>query len=417
MNTDVVLTLGLLIGSYALVSGLVKVSPITPAMMFVAVGLLIGPHVLDIINVQLDSHGFQALAELALTLILFLQATRIDLRKTFGRTKARRLISVGLPLAMAIGTGVALIVFPELSFWEAAILGIIIVPTEVALVEPVFTDRRVPKPIRNALSLESGLGDGIVLGILLIALALASNETEGNLGHWLSFMSKGVTMSLAIGGAMGLVGGKLLDSGKKAGRVTESWSELYMIALAVLTYVVVEHLDGSGFVGAFGAGLVLAAVVGGTVERESDTAEAIGHGLELVVFALFGAMVVWPAFDDVGVKVLLYAVLSLVVVRVVAVAIAMAGTGYSRATKLYVGWFGPRGIATLLFAFLVLDEGNLGHIGLLKDVVFVTVTLSIFLQGITSKWGVDRYAAAVERLRQAHPDAPELETAAEGPVD
>ena len=404
MNTDTVLVASLLIAGFTLISGPIKASPITPVMIFVIVGLLVGPDVLGIVDLRVGLSGFQALAEIALTLLLFLQASRLDFREVKANLP-RRLVFVGLPLTIAVGTVGALLIFPELSFWEAAVLAIVVAPIEAALVPQLVSDRRVPGRVRRALTVESGLSDGLGLGLLLIALALASEHNESGAFELASFLGKSLGMSLVAGAVLGLVGGWLLASGRKAGLVTELWSQLYLIALAALSFVVVEHLDGSGFVGAFGAGLAFAAVVPKAAEREEGAAEAGCELVEMAVFAFFGAGAVWPAFDGVQIEVILYAVLALAVFRMFGVAVATAGAGLSRATVLYVGWFGPRGLTSLLFGILVLEEGVLDNIPLLRETLFVTVTLSIFLHGLTAQWGTKRYAQALERTK---PDAPEI---------
>ena len=411
VNTDTVLILGLMIVGYTLISGKLKGSPITPAIVFVTVGLLAGPDILDIVDIRVDEGGFQAAAELALALLLMLQASRIDYR-TASTDLPKRLVAIGLPVMIAAGTAGALLLFPELSFWEAVIAAILVAPAEAALVAPLVSDRRVPERIRRGFSIESGMGDGLTLGLLLVALALASEHNEGNVSDWLSFVGKSLGMSLVVGGLVGLAGGWLLTTARKAGWVTEIWGQLYLIALAPLSFVVVEHLDGSGFVGAFGTGLAFAAVVPNAVERPEGTAEAACELLELVVFALFGAALVYPAFDGVDIEVLVYAVLSLAVFRMLGVAIATARFGFTRATRLYMGWFGPRGLASLLLGLLVIDEGVLTNIPLLRDVVVVTVTLSIFLHGLTGQWATNRYAEIIDGLRRSDPDAPEFATKA-----
>jgi sodium/hydrogen antiporter len=405
VNTDTVLVVGLMIVGYTLISGKLKGSPITPAIVFVVVGLLAGPDVLDIVEIRVDERGFQAAAELALALLLMLQASRIDYR-TASKDLPKRLVGIGLPVAIAVGTLGALLLFPELSFWEAAILAILVAPPEAALVEALVSDRRVPERVRRGFTIESGMSDGLALGLLLVALALASEHNEGNVGEWLSFVGKSLGMSLVVGGLVGLAGGWLLARARRAGWVTEIWSQLYLIALAPLSFVVVEHLDGSGFVGAFGAGLAFAAVVPNAIEREEGTAEAACELLELVVFALFA--LVWPAFDGVEIEVLVYALLSLAAFRMLGVLIASARLGFSRATRLYMGWFGPRGLASLILGLLVIEEGVLNNIPLLRDVVVVTVTLSILLHGLTGQWGTNRYAEIIDGLRRRKPDAPEV---------
>ena len=231
MNTDTVLVASLLIAGFTLISGPIKASPITPVMIFVIVGVLVGPDVLGIVDLRVGLSGFEALAEFALTLLLFLQASRLDFREVKANLP-RRLVFVGLPLTIAVGTVGALLIFPELSFWEAAVLAIVVAPIEAALVPQLVSDRRVPGRVRRALTVESGLSDGLGLGLLLIALALASEHNESGAFELASFLGKSLGMSLVAGAVLGLVGGWLLASGRKAGLVTELWSQLYLIALA-----------------------------------------------------------------------------------------------------------------------------------------------------------------------------------------
>ena len=209
VNTDFVLVAALLILGYTLISGPIKRSPVTPAMIFVSAGVLVGPDILGVVDLHVGTGGFKALAELALTLLLFLQASRLNFQ-AMKDDLPRRLVFVGLPLTIAVGTVGALLIFPELSFWEAAILAIVVAPIEAALVPQLVTDRRVPGRVRRAFTIESGLSDGLGLGLLLIALALASEHNEGGLGEWLSFLGKSLGMSLAAGAVVGIVGGWLL---------------------------------------------------------------------------------------------------------------------------------------------------------------------------------------------------------------
>lgn len=391
MTTDAISVLALLVLGYAVVSGRVSRGYVTPALIFLAIGVVVGPHTLDLVDVHTDAEGFKVIAELALTLILFNQAAKLNLR-TLSRKSGLpgRLLLVSMPLTVALGTGTALLILPALPFWEAVCVAIIVAPTEAALVKALLEDRRIPERVRDALSVESGLYDGIALAFLLIALGVVGEE-EGAPGHWGLFVIRTVLVSLAVGVAIGFAGGKVLTWTRARGWMTQTWAQLAIVALAIFCFGAGEELHGSGFVAAFAAGLVYATVVPKTARPSTDVAEASGEMLELVVFALFGAVAVVPAFEDLGWRVILFSLLALTVVRLVPVALGFARSGLGKADTLFVGWFGPRGIATLVFGLLVLEEGHLRQGALIEQVAVVTVTVSLVLHSLTARPGIHLY--------------------------
>jgi NhaP-type Na+/H+ or K+/H+ antiporter len=411
MDSDAVLVLSLLVLGYSLISGRLAGSPVTPAMAFAVAGLLAGPEVLGIVDEPIDGAAFRHIAELALTVLLFTEASRLDLGALLrGRQLPVRLLGIGLPLTMALGTLLALLLLGSLSFWEAAVLGVVLAPTDAALGQAVVSDSRVPGLVRRSLNAESGLNDGLALPFLIIALAFAEQGADGgSFGHWLWFIVRTVGVSVLVGAAIGLIGGRLLKWGAETGWVVKRFAELSIIALAVVSFEVVEHVDGSGFVGAFVAGITLGAAAPRVAAGEETTAAAIGELLTLVVFGLFGAAALWPAFDGVDVQVIVYALLSLTVVRMMPVAVSLAGGDFARPTSLFLGWFGPRGIASLIFALLVVEEADLPATPLIVQTVVVTVAISIVAHGLTAPRGAAMYAAAMDGLRRRWPEAPELE--------
>jgi NhaP-type Na+/H+ or K+/H+ antiporter len=411
MTDPAVLVLCLLVVAYALVSARLARSVVTPAMAFAAAGLVAGPHVLAIFDVPVDGEAFKAVADLALTVLLFTEASRLDLAALLrGRELPLRLLGIGLPLTMVAGTVLALLLFPALGFWEAAALAVVLAPTDAALGEAVVLDSRVPGVVRRSLSAESGLNDGLALPFLIIALAFAEQGADGGtVGHWIWFIVRTVGVSVIVGAAIGAAGGWLMARGLRAGSMVERFAELSILALAVLSFVVVEHVDGSGFVGAFVAGIALGAVAPRVAAGEEATATALGQLLALVVFAFFGAAILWPAFENIDVRVIVYAVLSLTFVRIVPVAISLVGGGFTRATSLFIGWFGPRGIASLIFAVVLVEEADLPGTALILQTVAVTVAISIVAHGVTAPWGAGSYARAIDALRRTRPAAAELE--------
>ena len=409
MSSSTVLALGVLSLAYATVSKRFEASPITAPMLFTAAGFLAGPHLLSIIDVPLTSQGFVTLAELALTLLLFTQASRIDWRALVRRRGLPlRLLCIGLPLTIIAGTLAGLALFGSLVFWEAAVLAVVLAPTDAALGQAVISDPRVPALIRRSLDAESGLNDGLALPFLTIAIAFAAEQTTGgSFGHWVWYTLKTIGVSVLLAVPIGYLGGRALAAAHAAGTMSRNWGELGVLVLAVLSFAVVDRLSGSGFFGAFAAGIAMGAVAPEMAARRETTAGSIGELLVLLVFALFGAGAVWSAFEGLSIQIILYAVLSLTLVRMVPVALALLGSGLSRATHLYLGWFGPRGTASIIFGLVVIEE-KLAATSLIVHVVALTVILSIVLHGLSARPGASAYVKAIERLRRVRPRAPEL---------
>jgi NhaP-type Na+/H+ or K+/H+ antiporter len=412
VSSSTVLTLALLSLAYATVSKRFEASPITAPMLFTAAGLLAGPHLLDIVNVELTSEGFKALADAALTLLLFTQASRLDWKDLARRRGLPlRLLGIGMPLTIIAGTLAGLALFGSLVFWEAAVLAVVLAPTDAALGEAVVSDRRVPAFIRRSLEAESGLNDGLALPFLTIAIAFAAEQTTGgSFGHWVWYTVKTIGISVLVAVPIGYLGGRAMAAANAAGSMSRKWGELGVLLLAAISFVAVDHLSGSGFVAAFAAGIAMGAVAPEMAAERETTAGSIGELLVLLVFALFGAQAVWLAFEGLSVQIALYAVLSLTLVRMVPVALALIGSGLSRATYLYVGWFGPRGTASIIFGLVVIEQ-TLHSTSLIVHVIALTVTLSIVLHGLSALPGTDAYVRAMERLRRRRPDAPELSEA------
>jgi sodium/hydrogen antiporter len=390
MHFETAFVLTILVLCYAIVSGLVKRWYLAPALIFVAFGVVLGPAGLGLVDVGVDTEGFKILAELALTVILFHQASMLDLRTAFRRGHpALRLLAIGIPITFALGTLTAVVVLPVLPFWEAVCLAVIVAPTEVALIDALLEDRRIPERVRHALSVESGFYDGFALAALLAAVALASEQIDPAPGYWASFAFRTVVVSLAVGIALGLLGGTVISRSCARGWMSGTWAQLAALALAVVCFGVGERLHGSGFVTAFAGGVAYALVARKSGDRPAtQVSDAAGQLLELVVFALFGAVVVVPVWREVDWRAVLFAVLALIAVRVAAVTIALVGSGLSTSSTLFVGWFGPRGIATLVLGLIVVEEGEILQGALITQAVVVTVTVSLVVHSFTAPLGI-----------------------------
>jgi NhaP-type Na+/H+ or K+/H+ antiporter len=388
-QTTFVLTVSVL--CYAVVSGLVRRWYIAPALIFVVLGVVLGPSCLGLLEVGAHTSGFTVLADVALTVILFNQASALDLRVVLRRGHlSLRLLGLGIPITVALGTLTAVLVLPALPFWEAVCLAIIVAPTEVALIDALLEDGRIPQRVRHPLSIESGFYDGFALAALLAAIALASEQTHPAAGHWAWFAFRTEFVSLAAGVVIGVLGGVVISKSHDRGWMSGTWAQLATLALAILCFAVGERLHGSGFVTAFAGGLTFAIASSKSGDQAATTqvSDAAGQLLELLVFALFGAAVVVPSWRDAGWRVVIFAVLAVIAVRVAAVAIALVGSGLPARSTLFMGWFGPRGMGTLVLGLIVMERGEIQQGALITQAVVVTVTVSLVVHSLTAPLGI-----------------------------
>jgi sodium/hydrogen antiporter len=395
----------------AAVSGRLSGTVVTPAMVFVAIGLLVGPEVLGEIDLESSSGTVRALAEATLALVLFCDASRIDLgllRREVGVPV--RLLGIGLPLTIALGALAAAVIFDRLSVEEAVILSIVLAPTDAALGQAVVTEPRVPGRIRQGLNVESGLNDGICVPLLFAAVAVAdvqSEISEGRGAATLLFEEIGYGV---VGGVVGgLVVAAIVIYASRRDLIAGQWRQVIPGAGAALAYGTASALGGSGFIAAFVAGMTFRLALGRDPEQLNDLSEQVGNVLNGVTFLFFGAILLGPALGELTWELALYAVLSLTLARMLPVVIAMLGTRARPPTLAFLGWFGPRGLASIVFAVILIEESNLPHEHLIVLAIYLTVGLSVFAHGLSAAPLANRYARWYER----HPrdKAPPLESA------
>ncbi len=385
-------------------------TPVTPAMAFVAIGLLTGPLVADELTSAPTGSTVRTLAEATLAVVLFADASRIKLRRLAREYSVPlRLLGIGLPLTIVAGAVLAAALFGALDTWEAVVLAVLLAPTDAALGQAVVTEPRLPSRIRQGLNVESGLNDGICVPLLLIALAAADVEGKAATGaHAVSIVAEEIGYGLLGGAGAGLAAAAVLAVGIRRNLISGPWLQVIPVAGAGLAYGVAAALGGSGFIAAFVAG----AVFGGLVSAESEAAsrlnEEIGGLLGGVTFLMFGAILLGPALEHVGWRVVLYAVLSLTVVRMLPVAIALAGSGARRQTVAFLGWFGPRGLASIVFAVIVVEDAHLSGTQTILETAYLTVGLSVLAHGATAAPLARRYARWYETRGRHRP--PEMES-------
>jgi NhaP-type Na+/H+ or K+/H+ antiporter len=398
----------LVLMGYAAISGRLGSTPVTQAMVFVAVGLLAGNPALELIEADAAGQFVRHLAEATLALVLFTDAVRVRL----GRLRREslvpaRLLGIGLPLTIVAGTLAGLALLPGLDLWTAAALATMLAPTDAALGLPVVSNRRLPSRIRQGLNVESGLNDGVCVPLLIIFLTIAEAEEGAAHVEPLRVIMEEIGFGAVAGLAAGALGAWVLRGFAARGWMEGTWKQINAVVTPVMAYMVAVALGGSGFIAAFVAGIVFRAVAGGQAEATTHLAEESGELLNAVTFLLFGAVLLGPALGDVDWRLVAYAVLSLTVVRLLPVALAMVGTGLRRVTVGFLGWFGPRGLASIVFVLLLLEETELPQRSLLLASVTVTVALSVYAHGLTAWPGANRYADWYDAHAQEHPAMPE----------
>jgi NhaP-type Na+/H+ or K+/H+ antiporter len=296
-----------------------------------------------------------------------------------------RLLLVGLPLTILLGFGVGAILFQNLSLFEVALLATMLAPTDAALGKAVVSNETVPNAVRQGLNVESGLNDGICVPILFLFLALATgNVAEG--GHWqlaLKLVVEEIGIGLAVGLLLTLLAVNLLKLARRQQWLTETWIQVPIVALAIACFAAAQFLGGSGFIAAFSGGLLFGALAKQHREEFLLAAEGTGNIMALITWVIFGAAVVSKAIGNFSWIVVLYAILSLTLIRMLPVFFSLSGLQANTEGKLFIGWFGPRGLASIVFAVIVVNA-NLPNDGTLAMAVVCTVILSIILHGLSA---------------------------------
>jgi NhaP-type Na+/H+ or K+/H+ antiporter len=394
--------------AYALVSARLAQSVVTAPLFFAALGLLAGP-VLGLVQIAPQDELLILFLEAALGMVLFADACLLDPRR-FSREAnlSARLLGIGMPLSVLGGAIVALVLWPAGAAWQAALLATMLAPTDAALGQPVVANPRVPAVVRNALNVESGVNDGLALPLIsiFVTLGLVAGGHDTDL-HAIQVLVVGLAGSIVVGLAAGVAGGWLLRAAIRRGLATPTWQPIALVAIAVSAFVIADRIEASGFLAVWLAGLTVGMLLRPAVPHHVfELPEGLANALVAVAFLLLGAALLGPALARITPQTVLYAILSLTVVRMLPVAIALARSGFAPATVLYLGWFGPRGLATVVFAGVVVARA-VPEAQAISDVALVTVACSIVAHGATAAWGARRYAAWFERTSRARPTIPE----------
>ena len=381
-----VLTIALAFLAYGLVSRRLKGTVLTGPLLFAGFGWLVGSAALGLVPLETTSAALHVLAEITLILVLFTDAANIDLRQLRrDHNIPLRMLAIGMPLSIVLGTFVLLAVFPIFSLWEAALVATILAPTDAALGQAVVTNRLVPVRIRQALNVESGLNDGIALPFVLIFASLASAmESSTHVSTWLVFALEQVTLGPLAGIFVGYAGARLVALCHRNKWMSMSAEGLIALALSFSAFALAELIHGNGFIAAFIAGLTFGNTLGRQCAYVREFAESEGLILVLLTFLAFGSAMLPMAVNEAQPLYVLFALFALTAIRMVPVWISLLGTAVKPFTTAFLGWFGPRGLASILFVLLVLRDFSLPHQEEILLITIVSVALSILLHGITA---------------------------------
>jgi sodium/hydrogen antiporter len=389
---------------YSLMSGRLERTVVTAPMLFTAAGMLMVLFLPELRERKGSLDVFLQVAEVGLVLLLFTDASRTGLRMLNNiRNLPVRLLSIGMLLTILLGGLCALAVFPQLTVWEAGILAAILAPTDAGLGQIIVNSPRVPIRIRQALNVEAGLNDGLSVPFLLFFIALAGTS-EGHQASLTRFIVEQLGFGAFVGVGIGLLGGWFLGLARRLGWMAESFQQLGVVALPLLCVLASDAMGASMFIAAFVAGLVVQVGFEEAGEDSGQFAEEWGQVLNLSVFFLFGILVA-RAGHQFTVAHLLYAILSLTLVRMLPVAMALLGARLQKATVLFMGWFGPRGLASIVLGLVYLEhKTHLPGDSTIRLAVMVTVSLSIFAHGLSAMPGISVYTKRVAALDSSAPE-------------
>jgi NhaP-type Na+/H+ or K+/H+ antiporter len=401
----------LLVLAWAVVSHLLERLNVPTALVFLVCGYVLANPAWGVLAVDVEVPRMHLLVETTLALLLFSDAAQVNVsRLRQDLAFPARLLGIGLPLSIALGAVGAAVLLDDLTWALAGFVGAALAPTDAALSAPVINDRRVPQRVRRVLNVESGLNDGIATPVVAFTLTVAAAGL-GIGDHGSSPEARAVaelTLGVLVGAVVGALGVGLIRACSRRGWIAGGGGRVATMAAALASFSCALALDGNGFIAAFVAGIAFAAGQPGSRDARAggpenedlvELPELVGRLLSLAVWFLFGAAMLPLALDHLSAKTVLYAVLSLTVFRMLPVALALVGSATDRSTVLFVGWFGPRGLASVVFALIAVEELGTGSAVAVEAcaVVTLTVLLSVVLHGVSAA-PLGRWYAGRQRL-------------------
>lgn len=386
-NLAVLATFALLLSFFA---GRLERGSVTSPMVYIGFGLVAGPVGLHVLDLDVGAIEMRVIADVTLALVLFVDAANADLRvlKSYAGIPARMLL-IGLPLCIALGGALGGWIFPEISLWEAFLLATMLAATDAALVKGVVSNTSVPEQVRQGLNAESGLNDGLAVPVLFVFLALATGDASGGLGLKLLLEELGIGIAVAVVVVTAAV--HMIRFSSARGWVTDVWLRISVVPLALSCFALAQTLQGSGFIACFVGGLLFGYFGKESTHKLVLAGEGIGELMAMLTWVVFGAVFMWPFLGQVTWEIALYAILSLTLIRMLPMLIALLRTGEPLEHRLFLAWFGPRGLASIVFLVIV-GQAQLPANSVFIPSVVLTITLCVLAHGITAYPWANRLA-------------------------
>jgi sodium/hydrogen antiporter len=383
---------------YSLIASRLEKTPVNGALVYVIAGMLFGPYVLGLIDLKIEGETISRLAEIALAICLFTDSSNANLN-VLRRVEAipARLLLIGLPLTILLGFGLGWLILDELGLFEIALIASMLAPTDAALGKAVITNPAVPAKVRESLNVESGLNDGICVPVILFFIALTAGTTEASESVELvtNLLLEVIGIGIVVGFVLSLLGGVALRTCASRGWIAGTWLQIPIIALALFCFGLAQWMGGSGFIASFVGGLTFGAFTKQNKEIFLDAAESSADAVAMVTWFTFGTVILGTLVPGLSWQVLLYAIFSLTVVRMLPVYLCLIGKGLRTDTLLFIGWFGPRGLASIVFVVMVINEHLPGN-DTIAAVVIWTIVLSVVLHGLSANLLAKVYGERVE---------------------
>ncbi len=371
---------------YSLIAKRMEKTAISGPLLAVIVGLVAGPLILNLIVVRVEAEGYRVIAELALALVLFTDASNTNIRELIKHaTVPTRLLLIGLPLTIGLGMAGGVVIFREFSWIELGILATLLAPTDAALGKPVVTNPSVPSKLRESLNVESGLNDGICVPVLFLFIAFFSAQTgEGiKFSYGLALFAKQIGIGLLAGLVITFIGDRLVNYSQHRGWITKSWETVVIVALAFSCFTAAQIAGGSGFIACFAGGLLYSTINRKYKHDILEEAEGVGDTLGMLTWVIFSSVVIASNIRQFTWDIIIYALLSLTIIRMIPVLVSLTGSGIPGKEKMFIAWFGPRGLASIVFAIIILEIG-LPHQKTIILTAACTILLSVILHGLTA---------------------------------
>ncbi|WP_430815295.1 cation:proton antiporter [Carboxylicivirga sp. RSCT41] len=372
--------------SYSLIAGKIERYPFSAPIFFLVIGAALGPLVFHFYKIDFNYENYKLLSEFTLALVLFSDASKANLKVLKHHLALpSKLLLIGLPITILLGFLIGIIMFPDFSWVEVAILATILAPTDAALGEPVVSNKSVPSKIREGINVESGLNDGICVPILMLLLAIHSTSLNESvsLSYGLSVFGEEIGIGVLVGVSVSLFGTILIKRSIKKEWGESAWKTSIVILMSLFSFALAQSLGGSGFIACFVGGLTFNMLFKHNKMAFLEGSEGLSKILNALVWFVFGCVITGWILHQLTWEVIVYAILSLTVIRMIPVLLSLLNFPIGLYGKVFTAWFGPRGLASIVFTIMVFEE-QLPHGTTIIEIALVTILLSVFAHGISA---------------------------------